>query len=642
LSRSALAFLWVALLTACSQPTEELPTAAVNLEQTEPEQIYEVRCAGCHDQGQGKAAPLATLARKNPASVAFAMLNGTMRNQAKGLEIAQVYALTEWIAGAQVDYKPLPQALCEHPTLALDTVFVDRWGFDAQKTAAVGRDISAIDSANVAELILRWAFELPGVSEARSQPVIVGDTLFVAAASGHVFALDRELGCIKWHTATPAPLRTALTFGRVGPTARALLFVGDVESHTSALDAYTGELLWRQDTAVAEFSIQTGAVTLQGDALFVPVSLVEVVLAQDPEFECCRAHGAVHRLDALTGAIQWTTHMTPPAQPRGKTKAGTPMWGPSGVPVWSTPTVDVERGLVYIGTGQNASAPGTALSDSVVALDIDTGNVAWHFQATAGDTYNGACSAFPKGDSCPKWQGPDFDFGASIIRARHSDGSELLLAGQKSGDVYALDPDAEGRVIWRSRVGSGSALGGVHWGMAVADGKVFAAANDPPFPGYSAEPGLYALDMDSGNLLWEYRVERGCEMAMNPYFQREELYPDCSFYYAFSAALSVANDVVFAPALDGRLRAFDTGDGTLLWTYETAREFTTAAGGLAHGGSIDSAGVQFAGDMAYLQSGYGLFGQLPGNVLLAFGLPSASTIDDNRESASPTPEPAGS
>ncbi len=585
-------------------------------------EIYELRCNECHSSPEIKAPSFGSLRQLNLTNIAFALTNGKMRTQAKGLSQSRIYELAEYIAGEDNSRPPPAWSFCEDKSVNGGTIYAAQWGADLHNTARVGEEISNIHASKVGSLKLDWAFELPDASDARSQPVVMGTTLFVATTAGDLFALDRLSGCIKWQYQAPVPLRTALTLGAVSieGTDRDWLFFGDAESHTNAVDAESGELIWRTDAAVSEYSMQTGAVVFCAEKLYVPISLYEVILATDPEHECCKAHGALSRLDAVSGEIEWTTHMTGEAVPQRKNRDGIQQWGPSGVPIWSTPTIDVKRGLVYAGTGQNASSPATAYSDSVIALDMTNGEIRWHFQATAGDTYNGTCSQFPQGANCPKWVGPDFDFGASVIITQDSTGKDVLLAGQKSGDVYALDPDDSGAVIWRTRIGSGSALGGIHWGMAVTGNRVYAAANDPPFPGARRRPGIYTLDIDRGEIVWQYRVERGCETSLEAYFQRQQMYPDCSYYYAFSAALSIANDVVFAPALDGKIRAFRAHDGKLLWQYNTAISFDTVTGTRAHGGAMDSAAVVFAGDHIYLQSGYSTFGQLPGNVLLAFRL----------------------
>lgn len=613
----------VAQVASCTPDPEPANERQVSSDVT-PASIYSEMCASCHDDpegdGQGKAPPLASMRNKSTASVAFELTNGKMKSQAEGLSIAQAIELAIFITGEKEPYRASEADFCARRSIDFSTEYVARWGFDVRRTAAVGPEVSNLSSVNVAELTLKWTFELPDSSDARSQPVITSDTLFVASIGGGLFALDRKTACIKWHYMPDAPLRTALTLGDI--KGAPVLFFGDSDQHALAVDARTGDLIWRADMAISEFTMLTGAIVAEDGFLIVPVSLYEVPIAADPDHECCRAHGAVHRLDGLTGDIVWTTHMTEAAEPRGVSKVGVQQWGPSGAPVWSTPTIDPARGLVYFGTGQNASAPGTDLSDSIVALDLGSGDIAWHFQSLAGDTYNGACSDFPTGPNCPSWAGPDFDFGASVILAKDSNGRTILLAGQKSGDVFALDPDANGATLWRTRVGSGSMLGGIHWGMAFADGKVFAAASDPdmPIPGYIPEPGLYALDADTGEPVWEYRVERHCEASMRNYFARSEMYPECSFYFGFSAALSIANDVIFAPALDGKVRAFDISNGALLWEFNTATEFETVSGATAHGGAMDNSAVLFAGDMVYMQSGYSLFGQMPGNVLLAFEL----------------------
>ncbi|MGE0623653.1 MAG: PQQ-binding-like beta-propeller repeat protein [Pseudomonadales bacterium] len=582
------------------------------------EALFTERCAGCHmDPDNSKAMPMPALATLNPAQLVFAMTNGSMKAQATGLAVEQMIALAAYVAGERAPYAPSPDQFCSNRSVDTAPV-LGRWAVDAQSTAALPAGTSRIDSGNVARLELAWAFGLPDVANARSQGVLTADTLFVAAESGHLFALGQDSGCIRWHRDLPATPRTALTAGTVGE--RPALFYGDMEAHVNALDAATGETLWRADATVSPHTMLTGASVQHGGRLIVPVSHYETGLAANPEHECCVSHGAVIVLNADSGERLWTTPTTADASPQGETEAGIRRWGPSGVPVWSTPTVDAERGLVYVGTGQNASLPATELSDSVLALDLETGALVWHFQAIAGDAYNMACDQQPPGPNCPKWRGPDHDIGAAVVMTRDAAGHDRLIVGQKSGDLYALDPDAGGRVIWRQRLGAGSALGGIHWGMAVADGVIYAPVADPPFPipNYRPAPGLYAVSVEDGSLEWERPVARDCETNLFEYFGRETLYPDCSFYYGLSAAPLKANDLVFAGALDGRLRAFRATDGQVLWETATARPFAAVNGVPTHGGSIDVGAVLAAGDMLYVQSGYGQFGELPGNALLAF------------------------
>lgn len=599
---------------------------AVTTEQTTPldgQALFDLHCASCHlNPGTSRAPSIQAMSKQNPAALMFALTNGRMKGEAESLSTEEKIRLAGFLGSDAQDYEPPAAALCRNTDIDLDGR-ISRWGFDSRNSGRIADTVSRIHSGNVARLEVAWAFGLPQSADARSQPVITSDTLFIAAVSGHVFALDRFTGCIKWHYRAPVGLRTALTLALIGSggSARALFF-GDADAHVNALDPATGRLLWRVDARVGEHSLLTGAIVAHEGRLIVPVSLYEVALARNPDYECCRTHGAVLSLAAKDGTRLWSTHTTPEATPRGKTAHGTLRYGPSGVPVWSTPTVDAQRGVIYVGTGQNASAPATRLSDSVLALDIANGGIVWHFQALAGDAYNDSCSEFPTGPNCPTRAGPDFDIGASVILTSTPAGNDLLLVGQKSGDVYALDPDREGAQIWHRRVGAGSALGGVHWGMAAADGRLFAPVSDPvfPIPRYFPKPGLYALAIEDGELLWEQRVERGCETSLRDYFSRSDLYPQCSFYFGLSAAATAVNDLVFAPALDGKLRAFAAGTGTIAWVFDTARSFPAVNGVEAHGGSMDVAGVQLAGNMLYVQSGYSLFGQLPGNLLLAFRL----------------------
>jgi polyvinyl alcohol dehydrogenase (cytochrome) len=294
----------------------------------------------------------------------------------------------------------------------------------------------------------------------------------------------------------------------------------------------------------------------------------------------------------------------------GKKKNGKPFYGPSGAPVWCSPTIDLKRGLVYIGTGENYTNPPTSTSDAVQALDMKTGKLRWNFQATQGDTYNTACPFFL---NCPEKAGPDLDFGMAPILVQGKDGKDILLAGQKSGIVYSLSPD-NGKLIWKTRIGKGGALGGIHWGMAT-DGKLVYATNSDNFfgidksnPEIKASPGMYALDIYSGKLIWK-TPHPGCDGCM-PYN---------------SAAPAVIPGIVFAGSLDGHIRAYDSNDGKMIWDFNTAVPFETINGIQGRGGSLDGPAPVVGDGMLFVNSGYGILGEVKGNVLLAFEVEKSKT-----------------
>ncbi len=458
----------------------------------------------------------------------------------------------------------------------------------------------------------------------RSQVVFSADTVFAASVSGHLFALDRASGCIKWHRRPAGVIRTSLSLAQIRGRP-ALVFGGSTIGSTPitvaqvafgqvvfAVDAATGDVIWSEDVGLFRGSILTGGIVQRADRLIVPVSAMGVAFATDPKYECCESHGAVRALDADSGKVIWTTHMTEPARPTYKSSTGVQQWGPSGASVWTTPTIDTQRNLVYVGTGQNSSSPASPMSDAIVALDIETGAIRWVYQGTAGDAFNAACLF--GGPNCPKENGPDLDFGASVVLAKTSKGDDMLLAGQKSGVVHALNPD-DGELVWRTRVSPGSALGGVHWGMAVNGSMLIVPINDPvPGPGVERMPGVYALDIDTGEVLWSHAAVPQCDSG----FSKGAPWPDCP--YTFSAAASAANDLAFVGSLSGVAYAFAAKTGQVVWEFNTAAEFESVNGIPAQGGSIDGPGIQVAGDMLFVGSGYSLFGEKPGNALLAFRL----------------------
>jgi polyvinyl alcohol dehydrogenase (cytochrome) len=427
-------------------------------------------------------------------------------------------------------------------------------------------------------------------------------------------------------------IRSAITVATLGNGKKLLVFADSVAT-VFAVDPQTLDIAWQQPVRLFETSVVTGSISFYDDRLFVPVSSFEVAAAGSPSHVCCKSHGGVIALDANNGEQLWQWHATDDAVLQGQNADGQDQFGPSGAAVWTTPAIDPKRKRIYFGTGENLSHPATDTSDAIIALDMETGALAWRFQATADDVWNAAC--LNDGANCPVNAGGDFDFGASVIIAEREDGSEVLLAGQKSGEVFALNPDpvdANGEVLWRNRISMGTTNGGIHWGMALSGQRLVVPVADPEREreGYIPKPGLYALDMTSGDVLWQQPVARGCDIAPEnrPLIGLESMRsgkaPDlaqlyqCSFYYGLSAAAIATPELAFSAGLDGKLRAYDLRSGDILWQTETAVPFDTLNGVKGHGGAIDVGGAVLADGWVYVQSGYSMFGQLPGNVLLAY------------------------
>jgi polyvinyl alcohol dehydrogenase (cytochrome) len=478
---------------------------------------------------------------------------------------------------------------------------------------------SGLNAAEVPRLRLAWAFSLGAVANARSQPAVVGDRLFVGSEAGTVHALDAATGCTHWAFKAGQPVRSAIVASIDEQGRPDAVFFGDVTASVYAVNAATGQRLWKTDVEEHFAAIVTGAPQLHRGVLYVPVSSYESVLPLQPAYECCTFRGSIVALDAATGKVLWKTHtIDEVAQPTTRSKTGAQMKGPSGVAVWSTPTIDERLGRLYVGTGNNYSDPPSARSDAILALDLASGKIVWAKQFVARDAYNSSCD-IPGKPNCPASDGPDHDFGQPPILVTLPNGKRTLVVGQKSGDVRALDPDANGAVSWETNIGPGGKLGGIHWGSA-SDGRNFYVAlggqtlrgvpDSTVKEGFRLEPdparggGLFALDLATGKRVWS-----APPIACTPR-------PLCS--PAQSAPVTAIPGVVFSGSLDGHVRAYSATTGAVSWDFDTMREYDVVNGGKARGGALDVAGPVVAGKMLYVTSGYGLYRGAPGNVLLAF------------------------
>jgi polyvinyl alcohol dehydrogenase (cytochrome) len=595
--------------------------------------LFDKNCAACHDDPVMKAPTRDALSRQSRESLMITMEFGKMQPMAAHLSKNQRGLIALFLAGdGEEQYDWIAQMQCEQPASDDRRTPVANWGLGLSNHRFVEPDLTAINRGNVAKLELAWSYALPRVTDMRSQPAIRGDTLFVGDRAGRLYALDRFSGCIRAHTKVLSGIRSALTLATLSNGKELLIFADSLAS-IFAVDPDTLELVWQKRAGISDYSVITGSITFYDDRLFVPVSSYEVAVAGSPNHACCTSHGAVIAMDATNGDVQWTWHATREAVAQGTNRSGIDQYGPSGVAVWTTPAVDEKRNRLYFGTAENLSHPATDTSDAIIALDIDTGSLVWKYQAIAGDVWNAAC--LNDGPNCPENAGEDFDFGASVIIADRPDGTQLLLAGQKSGEVFALDPDPEGmdgNVLWRTRISQGTSNGGIHWGMALAGNTLFVPVADPERTtvGYTPRPGMTAMDIGSGEILWHRPVERDCifDYANRPLVGLENTRAgvssdpakqyECSFYYGLSAAATATSELVFSGGLDGTVRAFDGTTGDILWQTETAKSFAAVNGVEGHGGAIDVAGQIVVDDWLYVLSGYSMFGQLPGNMLLAY------------------------
>lgn len=600
------------------------------------EKIFNQHCATCHGNPNVRAPQVSTLLGMSKNSLMFTMTEGKMKQQAVDLTNNQRQAIVDYLGSTQVDpYAWEAAANCKAKNTGIDRAsalspIVSSWGHGINNHRYQSANKAGLSIDDLSNLELAWSVAFPGTNSMRSQPVMTNDTLFVAATRVKaVYAFDLESGCLKWAHHSTTPVRTSLSMGKMPGTDTPIIFYGSARGDVEVLNALDGSVLWTKNIKVSMGSTITGSPVLLDDRLFVPISNFEVGLAANPKYECCKQHGAVKALDIKTGNTLWTYHTMEEATPTGKTNSiGTKLWGPSGAPIWTTPAIDEKRNVLYVGTGENYSLPTSATSDAIIAIDLDTGKEKWVFQALAGDAFNMACNSFMAGGvdgpNCPSTPGPDFDFGASVIITQDKNGRDVLLAGQKSGDIWALDPDNKGAVIWNTEAAGGTPLGGVHWGMTLVDDQLFIAASDPDLPiagwEYNARPGVVALDVTTGDINWRHTATRGCEFKGDPADRnrKDDAWPDCPFAYGYSAAPTGLDDFVLAGSLKGEMKAFSTKDGSVLWEYDTVRYFETVNGIEGHGGSFDSAGPIVGNGKLVMQSGYGSFRQMPGNVVLVF------------------------
>jgi len=482
----------------------------------------------------------------------------------------------------------------------------------------------ALRASDVAKLALKWAYGYQGGTEF-SQPTVVDERLFIAGSSGRIYSLDAKTGCTYWTYDAAAGSRTAIIIGELARARVAALprrlkrtlahldvikapsaaFFGDDAGAVYALDAQKGTLLWKTQVDTHPMARIVGAPTLYNDRLYVAVASTEDSAAANPSYSCCTFRGSVVALDIASGRTVWKSYtVLEEPQPTRKNSAGIQEFGPAGAAISSSPTIDGKRGVLYVATGGAATGVEQSLTDAVVAFDLADGKLRWVKQLARPDAGTGLAG-----------------FLSSPVLRTLATGNQVLLAGQKSGVVYGLDPDHGGDILWQTKIGdsagpgggaaSGIAStvgppgvagrpGGVAWGSAADHRNLYVAISGLLAQPANAGGSLTALDMTTGAARWHAAApEPACGWAER----------SCS--HGQAQAVTVMPGSAFSGSLDGHLRAYSTINGKILWDFDTAKDFPTKNGIKASGGPLDHGGATIVNGMVYVNSG---------NALLAFSV----------------------
>ena len=576
------------------------------------EKLYQQKCASCHDHPSERIPAKAAIADNSATFIVSALLEGVMRPMAVGLapqDMASVAAYLSTRKAGGLDSGALETPACtDKPApFSLDGPRWNGWG--NAETQDRFQPKPGLTAADVPRLKLKWALAYAG--SRNGQATVAGGRVFLTSNSGAIYALNAKTGCAYWRFDVPGGSRSSVVIGRLpgsGSKGRyAVYLTGWTERTAYSLDAETGQQIWKSLVDKQSEVQMTGSPVLHDGKLYVTVSSAEEAIAVDDKYECCKFRGAVASLDAATGKVLWETFMAPEPKPFKTNAKGVQMYGPAGAAVWAAPAIDAKRRVLYVATGDSYTDVNIDKAEAVVALDLATGAVRWAKQLTKGDNYIIGCNPPNPRANCPSQVGPDYDFGVSPVLHTLANGKQVILVGQKSSQVYALDPDAKGKVIWEHRLSVGGPLGGVEFGPAADADNYYVGISDifvqKPFP------GLYAFRIADGQLLWSQPGPNVACAWKNPF---------CT--PAVSQAVSVMPGIVFAGSMNGHFRAHDTATGKILWDFDTTAPVTTVTGREAKGGVMDGAGPTIADGVVYVNSGYQGRSGSPGIVLMAFSV----------------------
>jgi polyvinyl alcohol dehydrogenase (cytochrome) len=518
---------------------------------------------------------------------------------------AECFACADSAAGAEVLVPEKNLCPDRAEPVAIGSVQWNGWGKDLDNTRY--QPEPAIRATDVQKLALKWAYGYQAGADF-GQPTVVDGRLFVAGSAGRVYSLDAKTGCTYWTFDAAAGSRTAISIGELGVSKRVQLpkklkrtlahldvikapsaaFFGDDSGAVYAVDAQKGTLLWKTQADTHPMARVVGAPMLYGERLYVTVASTEEVAAALPGYGCCTFRGSIVALDIAAGRVLWKSYtVLEEPQATRKSSTGIQEFGPAGAAIYSAPTIDPKRGVLYVATGASTTSVEQSLTDAVAAFGLSDGKLRWVKQLTrTGELATSSFTASP------------------VLRTLAS-GNQIILAAQKSGVVYALDPDHGGEVLWQTRAGTPSsgadvAGGGIGWGIAADHRNLYVGVS-----GLLAQPAnptgsLTALDMKTGLLRWHTPAPQpACAIVAG----------ECR--HAQSQAVTVMPGSAFSGSMDGHVRAYSTIDGKILWDFDTEKPFKTQNGVTASGGPLDHGGATIVNGILYMNSG---------NALLAFSV----------------------
>lgn len=572
--------------------------------------LYEQNCTSCHGNPAGpKNAPDGMRLRRLSADEIFDAIGKVPAHSAlQSLSDDDKRLIAYYLGGRKVgmaditDAKRMPNQCASAKPIDASAPSWNGWGADLENSRFQPAKSAGLTPDQIPQLKLKWAFGFPGAEEVYGQPTVFGGRVFVAVDTGAVYSIDAASGCVYWSFQADSGVRNAINIAPMKAAGKFAAYFGDIKANLYKIDASDGKLMWKVKVDDNSLARITGAPALYNNRLYVPVASGEERAAGlSMVYPCCTFRGSVVAVNAETGKQLWKTYVIPEA-PKiiGKNPNGVPRWGPAGGGVWNTPTIDPKTHTLYIGTGDSYTEPAPPTTDGVMAINLDTGKVLWSVQDTENDAWLSGCgggqSNAKNSPNCPKELGPDFDFGSSPILHTLPDGRRILIAGQKSGMVWAHDVDKKGALVWKAQLVDKLALGMITFGGAADDQFAYFGLRNG---------GVAAVQIATGEKKW-FTPEDDAHSSIQLHGQ--------------TAAATAIPRAIFSGGWDGMLRAYSSGDGHLLWEFDTARDFTTVNGVAAKGGSMGAPGPVVAGGMLFAGSGYVFGAGTPGNVLLAFGV----------------------